>query len=155
MTERADVGDTMPDIALETPDGGTVRPSDFRGRKLVVFFYPKDDTPGCTTQACSLRDGWEGIREKALVFGVSIDPVKSHNKFITKHSLPYPLIADEEKAIVRAYGVWVEKSMYGKTFMGTERSTFVIGPDGEIEAILEKVAPAEHLNLLAAALAGK
>lgn len=110
---KPQIGQPAPDFTApvaggDYPTGATVSLSALRGHRVVLVFYPKDDTPGCTTQACSLRDGWEGIREKALVFGVSIDPVKSHNKFITKHSLPYPLIADEEKAIVRAYGVWVE-----------------------------------------------
>jgi peroxiredoxin Q/BCP len=146
---------TAPVTGGDYPEGSILTLSSLRGRRVVLVFYPKDDTPGCTTQACALRDGWDDIKEKALVFGVSIDPVKSHNKFIAKHSLPYPLIADEEKRIVADYGVWVEKSLYGKTYMGTERSTFVIGPDGTIEAILEKVAPADHLALLAAALAGE
>lgn len=154
------IGQPAPDFTAPVAGGdfipgATLTLSALRGQRVVLVFYPKDDTPGCTIQACALRDGWDGIKEKALVFGVSVDPVKSHNKFIAKHSLPYPLIADEEKSIVEAYGVWVEKSMYGKAYMGTERSTFVIGADGKIEAVLEKVAPAEHLDLLAAALTGK
>lgn len=157
---KPQIGQPAPDFTApvtggDYPDGSTLALSSLRGRRVVLVFYPKDDTPGCTTQACALRDGWDDIKEKALVFGVSIDPVKSHNKFIAKYSLPYPLLADEEKTIVADYGVWVEKSLYGKTYMGTERSTFVIGPDGKIEAILEKVAPADHLDLLAAALEGK
>ena len=145
-------GDTLPDIALTAPDGSAVRPADFAGRKLVLFFYPKDDTPGCTSQACALRDGWNDLSKKAAVFGVSIDSVKSHQKFIQKYSLPFPLLADEEKTLAGAYGVWVEKSMYGKTYLGTERSTFVIGPDGTLKAVLPKVKPAEHLEQLLAAL---
>jgi peroxiredoxin Q/BCP len=133
--------------------GATVRLSDLQGKPVVLYFYPKDDTPGCTKQACSLRDHWGSISTSAHVFGVSIDPVKSHEKFIKKHSLPFPLLADEDQAIVDAYGVWVEKSMYGKTYMGTERSSFVIDAEGNIAAILEKVKPGEHLDQVKAALA--
>jgi peroxiredoxin Q/BCP len=116
-----------------------------KGETVVLYFYPKDDTPGCTKQACALRDGWREISAKAKVFGVSIDPIKSHEKFIKKHSLPFPIISDEDHKIVNAYGVWVEKSMYGKTYMGTERTTFIIGPNGKIKAVLPKVKPEEHL----------
>jgi peroxiredoxin Q/BCP len=133
-------------------EDATVSLEDLRGRRVVLVFYPKDDTPGCTKQACALRDGWDELAAKARVFGVSVDPLKSHRRFIAKHGLPYPLIADEDQAIVSAYGVWVEKSMYGKKYMGTERSSFVIGADGTIEAVLEKVAPDEHLPRLLAAL---
>ena len=134
------------------PEGTVLSSADLAGKPYVLYFYPKDDTPGCTTQACALRDGWNDLSKKAAVFGVSIDSVKSHQKFIQKHSLPFPLLADEEKTLAEAYGVWVEKSMYGKTYLGTERSTFVIGPDGKIKAILPKVKPAEHLNQLLTAL---
>ncbi len=129
-------------------DGTEVSLSNFEGRTVVLYFYPKDDTPGCTTQACGLRDSWAQFDGKAEVFGVSIDPVKSHRKFIDKHALPFPLLADEEKKIVHDYGVWVEKSMYGKKYFGTERTTFVIGPDGRIKAIFRKVKPAEHVPQL-------
>lgn len=157
---KPQIGQPAPDFTApvtggDYPEGSSITLSALRGQHVVLVFYPKDDTPGCTTQACALRDGWEQIRDQARIFGVSIDPVKSHNKFIAKHSLPYPLIADLDQQIVSDYGVWVEKSMYGKTFMGTERSTFIIAPDGTIESILEKVAPAKHLELLADALAGK
>ncbi len=134
-------------------DGQTVSLKDFKGQTVVLYFYPKDDTPGCTTQACALRDAWSQFAEKAVVFGVSIDPAKSHAKFIKKHALPFPLLVDEKQEIVQAYRVWVEKSMYGKTYMGTERSTFVIGPDGKLKAVLRKVKPAEHVEQLLAALA--
>lgn len=116
------------------------------GSSVVLYFYPKDDTPGCTTQACSLRDGWAEISAKAKVFGVSIDPIKSHEKFIKKYQLPFPILSDEDHKIADAYGVWVEKSMYGKTYYGTERSTFIIGPDGIIRGVLAKVKPDEHLE---------
>ncbi|MHC1769224.1 MAG: peroxiredoxin [Verrucomicrobiia bacterium] len=133
-------------------EGATLGLADLKGQTVVLYFYPKDDTPGCTTQACGLRDGWSRIQEKAAVFGVSVDPVKSHVKFIKKHRLPFPLISDEAKEIVQAYGVWVEKSMYGKKYMGTERSTVIIGPDGKVKAVLRKVQPAEHLDLVLQAL---
>jgi len=133
-------------------DGQTVSLEDFTGRTVVLYFYPKDDTPGCTTQACALRDAWSQFVEKAVVFGVSIDPAKSHAKFIKKHALPFPLLVDEKQELVQAYGVWVEKSMYGKTYLGTERSTFVIGPDGKLKAVLRKVKPAEHVEQVLAAL---
>ncbi len=143
---------TAPIVGGGESEGTTVTLSALLGERVVLVFYPKDDTPGCTTQACALRDGWDEVRGLAKIYGVSIDPVKSHKKFISKHELPYPLIADEDQSIVDAYGVWVEKSMYGKTFMGTERSTFVIGTDGRIAAVLEKVKPDEHLAKLVAAL---
>ena len=101
-------------------------------------------TPGCTKQACALRDGWQEISAKAKVFGVSIDSIKSHEKFIKKHKLPFPIISDDEHAIVEAYGVWVEKSMYGKTYMGTERTTFIIDAEGKIKATLPKIKPEDH-----------
>jgi len=132
--------------------GDSITLSQLRGRPVVLYFYPKDDTPGCTKQACALRDGWQRISSKAHIFGVSIDSIKRHASFIDKYSLPFPLIADEDQRIVEAYGVWVEKSMYGKTYMGTERSTFVIDKEGKISAILEKVKPDEHLDSLLGAL---
>ena len=124
----------------------TVKLADLLGETVVLYFYPKDDTPGCTTQACAIRDGWQEISAKAKVFGVSIDSIKSHEKFIRKHALPFPILSDENHKIVDAYSVWVEKSMYGRTYMGTERTTFIIGPEGKIKAILPKVKPDEHLS---------
>lgn len=152
-------GSVAPDFTAtvvggEYGEGAELRLSDLRGEKVVLVFYPKDDTPGCTEQACALRDGWAQLQGGAKVYGVSIDPVTSHGKFIKKFGLPYPLISDTEKEIVTAYGVWVEKKMYGKTFMGTERSTFVIGENGKIEKVLAKVKPSEHLELLREALVG-
>ncbi|MDP1588696.1 MAG: thioredoxin-dependent thiol peroxidase [Prosthecobacter sp.] len=143
---------TAPVVGGSYKDGDTVTLSELKGQPVVLYFYPKDDTPGCTRQACGLRDGWKSIAKKALVFGVSTDPVKSHAKFIKKHEIPFPLIADEDQKIVNAYGVWVEKSMYGKTYLGTERSTFIIGKDGKIAAILEKVKPEAHLDAVLAVL---
>lgn len=149
-------GDVAPDFEAPVVEGekeGMVKLSDLRGRKVALVFYPKDNTPGCTIQACALRDGWDVVREKAAIFGVSADGVKSHRKFIEKKELPYPLIADEDRKICEAYGVWVEKSFMGRRFMGIERTTFVIGEDGRIAAVLEKVSPGKHLDLLVEALA--
>ncbi|HEY5792784.1 MAG TPA: peroxiredoxin [Chthoniobacterales bacterium] len=154
MSIALKLGDAAPDFAAsviggEYGEGKTVQLSGFRGREVVLYFYPKDDTPGCATQACGIRDKWEKLRgSDALVFGISTDSLASHRKFIEKFSLPFPLISDEDKSIVNAYGVWVEKSMYGKKFMGTERSTFIIRPDGTIKGIFRKVVPGEHVDTL-------
>jgi thioredoxin-dependent peroxiredoxin len=126
--------------------------ADFGGRPLVLYFYPKDDTPGCTAQACGLRDAWEDFDGSAEIFGVSIDPAASHEKFIAKYQLPFPLLSDPEHKMAEAYGVWVEKNMYGKKYMGTERSTFVIDARGRIAQIFRKVKPEEHVELLQKAL---
>ena len=133
-------------------DGQTVSLADFKGKTVLLCFYPKDDTPGCTKQACGLRDAWRDFAGKAEIFGVSIDSAKSHAKFIEKYELPFPLLSDEGKKIVADYGVWIEKSMYGKTDLGTGRSTFVIGPEGKIKAIFRKVKPDEHAAELLAVL---
>jgi peroxiredoxin Q/BCP len=131
--------------------GKEVSLEDFAGKKLVLYFYPKDDTPGCTAQACALRDDWSKFSKKAELFGVSVDSAKKHAQFIEKFSLPFPLLTDESHALVEAYGVWVEKSMYGKKYMGAERSTFII-EDGVITGILRKVKPEEHAEQLLALL---
>ena len=151
MSTQPKPGTKAPAFSAPAIGGGytaatVVKLSDLKGETVVLYFYPKDDTPGCTKQACALRDGWSEISARAKVFGVSIDPIKSHEKFIKKHSLPFPILSDEDHKIVEAYGVWVEKSMYGKTYMGTERTTFIIGPDGKIKAVLPKVKPDEHLQ---------
>jgi peroxiredoxin Q/BCP len=139
------VGAKAPDFSLPDQAGKKVALADFAGRKVVLYFYPKDDTPGCTTEACSFRDEHSAFQQKgAVVLGISPDGAKSHTAFIEKFSLPFPLLSDEDHKIAEAYGVWVEKSMYGKTTMGVERSTFVIGPDGKLSAIYRKVKPAEH-----------
>ncbi|MGI9086885.1 MAG: peroxiredoxin [Chthoniobacterales bacterium] len=156
MSSELNVDDRAPDFRASAVggkyDGRELTLADFRGQNLVLYFYPKDDTPGCTTQACGLRDAWPDLEGRAEIFGVSIDPVKSHEKFISKFELPFALLSDPEKKIVEAYGVWVEKSMYGKKYRGTERSTFVIGPDGRVAAIFRKVSPGEHVDLLKKAL---
>lgn len=147
-------GDMAPDFTAtavggEYGDGKTIRLSDLRGRTVVLYFYPKDDTPGCTTQACALRDRYSHLKEHdAVVFGVSTDSAASHRKFIEKFDLPFPLLSDEDKKVVTAYGVWVEKSMYGKKYMGTERSTFVIRPDGRVKSVFRKVKPGEHTEMV-------
>jgi peroxiredoxin Q/BCP len=151
------VGDQAPDFTAAITGGSygessSITLSDLRGARVVLVFYPKDQTPGCTTQACAIRDAWKELPSDVRVFGVSVDDLESHRKFIERERLPYPLIADPDREIVERYGVWVEKSMYGKKFMGTERSTFVIGEEGKIQAVLEKVAPKKHLELLLEAL---
>jgi peroxiredoxin Q/BCP len=151
------VGDKAPNfralaVGGEYRDGREVDLGEFHGMPVVLYFYPKDDTPGCTVQACSLRDSWGDLRERAKIFGVSVDSSQSHAKFIEKHQLPFPLLSDPEKAIVNAYGVWVEKSMYGKKYMGTERSTFVIDGTGRISSIFRKVKPEEHVAVVRDAL---
>ncbi len=153
MAEKPTIGQPAPSFRTPVsgggyPDGTELSLADLRGRTVVLYFYPKDDTPGCTTQACALRDGWADIKDEAVVLGVSTDSIASHGKFQTKFSLPFALLSDSDRQIAEAYGVWVEKSMYGKKYMGMERSTFVIAPDGTLKAILEKVAPAKHLELL-------
>ncbi|MFM8612637.1 MAG: thioredoxin-dependent thiol peroxidase, partial [Actinomycetota bacterium] len=142
-----------PPFDLADDAGERVALADLAGRRVVLYFYPKDDTPGCTTQACGLRDGWDRLADlDGVVYGISPDPPASHASFRAKFSLPFGLLADEGHLVAEAYGVWVEKSMYGKRYMGVERTTFVIGPDGVIEAVLPKVKPAEHLDLLLGAL---
>ena len=155
-TELA-VGDKAPAfravaVGGEFAEGKEIALDDLRGAPVVLYFYPKDDTPGCTAQACGLRDSWASVRGKAKIFGVSVDSAKSHRKFIDKYQLPFPLLSDPEKEIVNAYGVWVEKSMYGRKYMGAERSTFVIDGEGRIAAIFRKVKPEEHLDLVRDAL---
>ena len=135
--------------------GSLVRLADFAGKHLALYFYPKDGTPGCTAQACGLRDQWPDFEKlDAAVFGVSIDPLQSHRDFIERYGLPFPLLSDEAGKIVRDYGVWVERERDGIKSMGTERSTFVIGPDGRISAIFRRVKPDEHAEKLLAALQG-
>jgi thioredoxin-dependent peroxiredoxin len=150
-----DTGDTAPDFALLDQHGSEVKLSDFKGKQVVLYFYPKADTPGCTTQACGVRDHRADYeRAGAIVLGVSPDPVKKIAKFDEKYGLRFPLLADEDHAVAEAYGVWVEKSMYGRKYMGNERTTFVISPDGKIKDVFHKVKPAEHDALVLGSLAG-
>jgi peroxiredoxin Q/BCP len=147
------VGAPAPAFTAPDQSGKIVSLSDFAGKTLVLYFYPKDDTPGCTTEACSFRDEHKAFTKKgSVVLGVSPDDAKSHTKFIEKFSLPFPLLSDVDHKIAEAYGVWVEKSMYGRTYMGVERSTFVIDPKGKLSAIYRKVKPAEHTAEVLAAL---
>ena len=133
-------GDKVPDFTAKDQNGKTISLADFKGKTVILYFYPKDDTPGCTAEACDFRDNYQSLLSKGFeVIGVSTDGEKSHKKFETKYSLPFPLIADEEKNIVEAYGVWGEKSMYGKTYMGTTRKTFIIDADGNLKKIIDKV----------------
>ena len=138
-------GSIAPSFEGIDQDGNSIKLADYRGKKVALYFYPKDDTPGCTAQACNLRDNYDALLASGIqVIGVSIDSAKSHAKFVAKYSLPFPLIADEDKSIVAAYGVWVEKSMYGKTYMGTARVTFIIDEKGVIEKVIDKVKTADH-----------
>jgi len=144
-----EVGDQAPDFTLSgvDPDGGAVRVrlSDLRGQPVVLYFYPKDDTSGCTTQACGIRDEWPEFRETgAVVLGVSPDGLESHRKFSAKHALPFTLLADPEHEVAERYGVWKEKSMYGRKYWGIERSTFVIDVDGALQHIFRRVRPKKH-----------
>ena len=158
MNDPLKVGDAAPTFETLALGGAygtgqTVRLEDFAGRHVVLYFYPKDDTPGCTTQACGVRDRWPDFQKlDAVVFGVSIDPLESHRAFIEKYGLPFPLLSDEEGKIVRAYGVWVERERDGRKFMGTERSSFVIDGQGRIEAIFRRVNPDEHADQVLAVL---
>src|SRR2546429_4714995 len=146
-------GQSAPDFELPDQDGTPVRLRDLQGRTVVLYFYPKADTPGCTTQACGVRDHRADYeRSGAVVLGVSPDPVKKVAKFDNKYGLGFPLLADEDHAVAEAYGVWVEKSMYGRKYMGNERTTFVIGPDGTIEEVFRSVKPAQHDELVLGAL---
>ena len=150
---NVNVGDMAPDFTATTDAGTTVRLSDYRGKRVVLYFYPKDDTPGCTTQACGFRDNYLAIEEKnAIVLGVSPDGAKSHQKFKTKFNLPFTLIADEDHSIAEAYGVWVEKSMYGKKYMGIERSHFVIDENGKVVDAQVKVKPEDSVERAIATL---
>lgn len=145
--------DIAPDFTLPADDGSEVRLSDLRGRKVVLYFYPKDDTPGCTTQACDVRDRFGEFEERgAVVLGVSPDPVDSHAKFRDKYHLPFRLLADTDHAVAEAYGVWKEKSMYGRKYWGNERTTFVIDEEGRITRIFPRVRPGEHAAKVLAAL---
>ncbi|MDM1293678.1 thioredoxin-dependent thiol peroxidase [Sphingobacterium sp. N143] len=135
-----EIGQQAPDFSAKNQHGDTVRLSDFKGKKVILYFYPKDNTPGCTTEACNFRDNYQSLKKDGFeIIGVSVDSEASHQKFISKHELPFQLLVDEDKSLVEAYGVWVEKNMYGKKYMGTARTTFVIDADGIIQHIIKKV----------------
>jgi peroxiredoxin Q/BCP len=149
------VGDRAPGFTAPGTDGKPISLSDFKGKPVVLYFYPRDDTPGCTKEACSFRDGFAAFKKAgAVVLGVSVDSPKSHAKFAQKFGLPFTLVADEDKSIVQAYGVWGEKKFMGRTYMGTHRVTFLIGPNGRIAKIWPSVKPEEHAAEVLAAVSG-
>ncbi len=138
-------GDQAPAFALKTGEGETVKLSDLKGKKVVLYFYPKDDTPGCTVEACEFRDSWAAVkRTGAKLFGVSPDDEASHARFGKKFSLPFPLLADPDHAVAERYGVWGEKSMYGRKYFGIMRTTFVVDEEGKVAKVFEKVKPKGH-----------
>jgi peroxiredoxin Q/BCP len=146
-------GDPAPDFSAATSGGGKISLADFKDQNVILYFYPKDDTPGCTKEACAFRDGFAVFKERgAVILGVSTDSAKSHDKFVEKFKLPFPLLADEDKKIVEAYGVWGEKKFMGRKYMGTHRVTFLIGGDGRIKKIWPQVKPDEHAAEVLAAL---
>ena len=141
------IGDKLPDVLGRDENGNEVKASDFKGRKLVLYFYPKDLTPGCTAEACNLRDNYERLRREGYeVVGVSVDDEGRHRRFIAKNSLPFRLIADTEKTLVARFGVWGEKKMYGRTYMGTMRTTFIVNEDGVVERVItpKEIKVKEH-----------
>jgi len=140
-------GDKAPDFSVKDEGGNTISLKDFKGKKLVLYFYPKDMTPGCTAESCNLRDNYKALQKQGYeVLGVSTDTEKSHQKFITKEKLPFHLLSDPDKKLHEAYGTWVEKSMYGRKYMGTARVTFLINEKGIIEDIIQKVDTKDHAN---------
>ena len=153
MATTLKAGDKAPDFTSKDQNGEEITLANFKGKTVILYFYPKDDTPGCTAEACDFRDNYQSLIGKGYeVIGISTDDSKSHKKFETKYSLPFPLIADEDKSINEAYGVWAEKNMYGKKYMGTARTTFIIDADGIIKQVIEKVdtknASQQVLNLV-------
>lgn len=146
-------GDVAPGFTTRINGGGSVSLTDFKGKHVVLYFYPKDDTPGCTKEACAFRDQFAAIKKKGgVVLGVSVDPVKAHDKFVDKYKLPFILLADEAREIVTAYGVWGQKTFMGRKYLGVHRVTFLIGPDGRIKKIWPKVKPEEHAKEVLAAI---
>jgi thioredoxin-dependent peroxiredoxin len=146
-------GEPAPDFELSTDSGETVRLSELRGKPVILYFYPKDDTPGCTTQACGIRDAWSDFKKSgAVVLGVSPDDESSHAKFRDKYSLPFTLLADTDHKLTEQYGFWVEKKNYGKSYMGVERSTVVIDAEGSVAKIFRRVKPEAHANQVLTAL---
>ena len=146
-------GDKAPDFSAATNGGNTVSLGDYSGKHVILYFYPKDDTPGCTKEACGFRDSWNDFEDKgADILGVSVDSIKKHDKFVEKYSLPFTLLADEDKKIVQDYGVWGLKKFMGREYMGIYRVTFLIGPDGVIKKIWPKVKPDLHAAEVLAAI---
>jgi peroxiredoxin Q/BCP len=151
---RLEAGDEVPTFEMTADDGTLVSSAGLTGTRYVLYFYPKDDTPGCTTQACGLRDNWSRVTATGItLFGVSPDSVRRHVKFREKYALPYPLLSDAGHQVAEAFGVWIEKQFAGRSYMGVERSTFVIGSNGRIEHVLAAVRPAEHVDQLVDVLA--
>ncbi len=147
------VGDPAPAFSATASGGATVSLADFKGRNVVLYFYPKDNTSGCTREACAFSNLFAQFRQKGVVvLGVSVDPVNSHDMFAAKYNLPFPLLADEDRKVVQAYGVWGEKTFLGRKYLGTHRVTFLIGPDGRITKIWPKVKPEDHAAEVLAAL---
>ena len=147
------IGQKAPAFALPNQDGKIMKLSDFKGKKVVLYFYPKDDTPGCTKESCAFRDGLDEIHDSgAVVLGISGDSVDSHKKFAKKFNLNFPLLSDEKKTVLQAYGVWKEKSLYGRKFMGIERTTFIIDEQGKLDDIFQKVKVDGHLEEVLAEL---
>lgn len=141
------VGDKAPSIEAVDQNGQAVNLDDYKGKKVILYFYPKDDTPGCTAEACNLRDNYAALQDQGFaILGVSIDSEKSHQKFITKYDLPFPLVSDTDKNVVNAYGVWGKKKFMGREYEGTHRVTFVIDEEGKIEKVFEKVKTKDHTN---------
>lgn len=142
---KLNAGDKVPDITVNDQDGNPVNLRDLQGKKVVLYFYPKDQTPGCTTQACNLRDNYKLLLKQGYsVYGISTDSEKSHQKFIEKEKLPFSLLSDPDRKMHDAFGTWVEKSMYGRKYMGTSRSTFIINEKGVIDEVIEKADPKNH-----------
>lgn len=141
------IGDKVPDFEAKDQDGKTFRIADLKGKKVVLYFYPKDDTPGCTAEACNLRDNYQSLQSQGYeVVGVSSDAEKSHQKFINKYDLPFSLLADTDKKVHEIFDAWGEKSMYGRKYMGTLRKTFIIDEEGKVEDIIEKVKTKDHVS---------
>ena len=152
-TKQLKIGQKAPAFTLPNQDGKIMRLADFKGKKVVLYFYPKDDTPGCTKESCAFRDGLDEIHDSgAVVLGVSGDSVDSHKKFAKKFNLNFPLLSDEKKTVLQAYGVWKEKSLYGRKFMGIERTTFIIDEQGKLDDIFQKVKVDGHLEEVLAEL---
>jgi peroxiredoxin Q/BCP len=148
-----EAGKRAPAFTLPDQDGKPVRLSDFKGKAVVLYFYPKDDTPGCTREACDFRDEYSSLKAEAVVLGVSPDDSRRHSKFALKYKLPFTLLADTDHSVAEAYGAWAEKSMYGRKYMGIIRSTFLIGPDGVVAKVWPKVKVMGHVEEVQEALA--